>query len=151
MIRNEAEYKEAVGRVAEERLRLERQQKSLEAMELSAEQVKLATDPIRSFHLQLVEEVGAYERLKRGEFDELCNLDGLGQLLISLRIAQGLSQRQLAQRLGINESQVSRDERNEYRGVTLERAIRILDALGVELRTRVETREEVVLQEARKP
>lgn len=35
-------------------------------------------------------------------------------------------------------SQVLRDERNEYFGVTLERAIRILDALNVRLRTRVE-------------
>jgi DNA-binding XRE family transcriptional regulator len=84
-------------------------------------------DPIESFHLQLKEEVVSYERLKRGEFDELENLRGLGQMLISLRIAQGISQRDLAKRLGVHESQVSRDERNEYFGITLERAIRILD------------------------
>lgn len=79
-----------------------------------------------------------YERLKRGEFDELRNLHGLGSLLISLRIACGLSQRQLAERLGVHESQVSRVERNEYHGITLERATRILDALGVEMRSIVE-------------
>lgn len=33
---------------------------------------------------------------------------------------------------------VCRDERNEYHGVTLERAARILNAMGVELRTSVE-------------
>jgi hypothetical protein len=33
----------------------------------------------------------------------------------------------------VHESQVSRDERNEYHGVTVERASRILDALGVDL------------------
>jgi hypothetical protein len=38
----------------------------------------------------------------------------------------------------VHESQVSRDERNEYFGITLERAIRILDALNVRLHTRVE-------------
>jgi transcriptional regulator with XRE-family HTH domain len=59
-------------------------------------------------------------------------------MLISLRIAQGISQRDLSKRLGVHESQVSRDERNEYFGITLERAIRILDALNVRLRTRVE-------------
>jgi transcriptional regulator with XRE-family HTH domain len=48
------------------------------------------------------------------------------------------SQRELAKRLGVPESQVSRDERNEYFGITLERAVRILDALGVKLHTRVE-------------
>jgi len=31
-----------------------------------------------------------------------------------------------------------RDERNEYFGITLERAIRLLDALNVKLRTQVE-------------
>jgi transcriptional regulator with XRE-family HTH domain len=86
----------------------------------------------------LKEEVESYERLKRGEFDELENLHGLGQMLISLRIAQGISQRDLAKRLGVHESQVSRDERNEYFGITLERTIRILDALNVRLRTKVE-------------
>ena len=33
---------------------------------------------------------------------------------------------------------VSRDERNEYHGITVERARRVLDALGVRLVTRVE-------------
>jgi hypothetical protein len=34
------------------------------------------------------------------------------------------------------ESQVSRDERNEYHGITVERVSRILDALGVQLTSR---------------
>ena len=93
---------------------------------------------MESFHLQLQEEVESCERLKRGEFDDLDNLRGLGHLLISTRIAQGISQRELARRLGVHESQVSRDERNEYFGVTLERAVKILDALNVRLHTKVE-------------
>jgi transcriptional regulator with XRE-family HTH domain len=93
---------------------------------------------MESFYLQFKEEVESYERLKRGEFEELDNLRGLGHLLIALRIAQGVSQRELAKRLEVHESQVSRDERNEYFGVTLERAGRILEALNVRLRTRVE-------------
>lgn len=79
----------------------------------------------------------AYERLKRGEFEDLDNLRGLGQLPITSRIAQGISQRDLAKRLGVHESQVSRDERNEYFGITLDRAVKILDALNVRLTTRV--------------
>lgn len=140
MIRNEAEYKEAVKRVADEKQRLDEQRKTLESMGLTPEQIKRAIDPIRSFHLQLEEEVASYERLKRGEFDEIRNLRGIGHLLISLRIARGMSQRELAAKLEVNESQVSRDERNEYHGITLERAARILDVLGVELRTTVEVR-----------
>lgn len=142
MIRSESEYKEAVKRVAEEKRRLEEQRKSLKGMRLTPDQVKRAIDPIRSFHLQLEEEVASYERLKRGEFCEVRNLRGVGHLLISLRIARGMSQRDLAGKLSVNESQVSRDERNEYHGITLDRAARILDALGVELRTTVEVRDE---------
>jgi DNA-binding XRE family transcriptional regulator len=137
MIRNESEYKEAVARLADERARLDATRRQLAADGLSAEQIKRATDPLESFHLQLAEEVASYERLRRGEFGEIHNLRGLGRLLIGLRIAQGLSQRALAERLGVNESQVSRDERNEYHGVTLERAERVLNALHAELRTTV--------------
>jgi len=33
-----------------------------------------------------------------------------------------MTERDLARRLGVHETQVSRDERNEYFGITLERA-----------------------------
>jgi ribosome-binding protein aMBF1 (putative translation factor) len=138
MIRNESEYKEAVGRLAEEQKRLTEHRVRLKEAGLSDEEIKRVIDPMESFHLQLKEEVESYERLKRQEFDELDNLRGLGQLLIALRIAQGISQRELAGRLGVHESQVSRDERNEYFGITLERAVKVLDALNVHLRTKVE-------------
>jgi len=70
-------------------------------------------------------------------------MDVLGcHLLVALRIAQGVSQRELAKRLEVHESQVSRDERNEYFGITLERAIKILDGLNVRLRTKVEAEPE---------
>jgi len=138
MIRNETEYQEASARLAEERNRLAEHRSRLKETGLSDEEVKRVIDPMESFHLQLKEEVESYERLKRGEFEDLDNLRGLGRLLISLRIAQGISQRELAKRLDVHESQVSRDERNEYFGITLERAIKILDALNVRLHSRVE-------------
>jgi ribosome-binding protein aMBF1 (putative translation factor) len=138
MIRSESEYKEAALRLAEEQKRLTEHRARLKEAGLSDEEIKRVIDPMESFHLQLREEVESYERLKRQEFDELDNLRGLGHLLIALRIAQGISQRELARRLGVHESQVSRDERNEYFGMTLERAVKVLDALNVRLRTRVE-------------
>lgn len=139
MIRNDNEYREAVARLRDERTRLDEHHARLKQSGLSEAEVKRVIDPMESFHLQLAEEVGAYERLKRGQFDAVFNLRGLGQMLISLRIAQGITQRELSERLGVNESQVSRDERNEYHGVTLERASRILDALQVQVATRVES------------
>jgi len=138
MIRSEHEYQQAVQRLEQEQQRLNQQQAKLEEMDLKPDEVKRAMDPMRSFHEQLAEEVASYERLKRGEFGEIRNLQGIGQLLIGLRISLNISQRELAERLGVHESQVSRDERNEYHGVTVERAQRILEVLGVEAHTTVE-------------
>jgi ribosome-binding protein aMBF1 (putative translation factor) len=137
MIRNEAEYQEASKRLSEEAVRFQEHRQRLKQTGLNDLEIKRAIDPLESFHLQLREEVGAYERLKRGEFEDLDNLTGLGHLLITSRIAQGLTQRELARRLGVHESQVSRDERNEYFAITLERAVKVLDALNVRLRTQV--------------
>ncbi len=66
-------------------------------------------------------------------------------MLIAVRIAQGISQRELARRLEVHESQISRDERNEYFGITLERAIKVLDALNVRLHTKVEVEPEQLM------
>jgi DNA-directed RNA polymerase specialized sigma subunit len=142
MIRSEKEYAEAVERIRQEIQRLDKQEAELKDMGLDSDEIKRALDPMRSFHQQLAEEVDSYERLKRGQFDEISNLGGIGQLLVSLRIARGLTQREFAERLGVHETQVSRDERNEYHGVTLERAARILNALHVEVRSRVEVPQE---------
>ena len=138
MIRSESEYQEAVKRLSEEQKQLGEHRARLKETGLTDEEIKRVIDPMESFYLPFKEEVESYERLKRGEFEELDNLRGLGHLLIALRIARGVSQRELAKRLEVHESQVSRDERNEYFGVTLERAGRILKALNVRLRTRVE-------------
>ena len=139
MIRNEAEYQAAVAKLDAEANRLDDHRSRLQAAGFAEEEVKRLMDPLLSFHLQLGEEVESYERLRRGEFAELHNFSGFGQLLVALRIAKGISQRDLAHRLGVHESQVSRDERNEYHAITIDRAVRILDALGARLRTTVET------------
>ncbi len=137
MIRNENEYREAVRRLEDQEARIQQQAAELRSMKLSKSEQKRVLDPIQSFHDQLQEEIASYERLKRGEFDAVSNFEGLGRLLIALRIANGLTQRELAERLEVSESQVSRDERNEYHGVTLERANRILEVLKAEIRTTV--------------
>lgn len=135
MIRNETEYQEAVRRLTEERKRLAAHQERLGEAGLTSAEVKRSIDPLRSFQAQLEEEIGSYERLKRGDVDPLLNLHGLGRSLVALRIARGISQRELAERLDVHESQVSRDERNDYHGITVERATRVLDALKVQMKS----------------
>lgn len=141
MIRSDSEYRNAVERLAAEQQRIKAQAKELKKMGLSAKQIKRVTDPLKSFHQQLAEEVENYERLKLREIQEIGNLRSLGHGLICIRIAQGLTQKQLADKLNVSESQVSRDERNEYHGITLERAAKVLEALGAGIRIDVDLKE----------
>lgn len=130
MIRTETEYNSALERLTNDRAFLAAQRRALEETGLSKTEIERAMQPAISFYEQLREEVDAYERIVRGDISPIMDLTNLGRMLIGLRIASGITQRELASRLAVNESAVSRDERNEYHGVTVERAQRILTALG---------------------
>lgn len=107
-------------------------------MGLSEEEVRRALEPMLSFRIQLEEEAEWYERVRRRNFGVIRDLSAVGTLLIALRIANGLNQKELAERLGVSEAQVSRDERNEYHGITVDRARRVLDTMGETLTSHVE-------------
>lgn len=57
----------------------------------------------------------------------------LGEWLLNMRLAQGVSQRDLAARVGVLPQAMSRMERERYRGVSFERLNRVIDALGISL------------------
>ena len=57
----------------------------------------------------------------------------LGEWLLNMRLAQGISQRELAARVGVLPPAMSRMERERYRGVSFERLGRVIDALGISL------------------
>lgn len=116
---------------------LAEQRRILDATGLNAEQVEAAMEPLLCFNVQLREEVETYEQIMAGNFSGLENFDSIGRLLIALRIRKKLSQRELAIRLGISESQVSRDEADEYHGATLKRLRDVLHALGIRLVNKV--------------
>ena len=142
MIRSDAEYREARRRLEQDRDVAEKQRAALVAAGLLSEEVERAMQPLLSFQAQLEEEIAWYDAVRQGHFPTIRNLTQIGRLLVALRIAQGVTQRELASRLGVSESVVSRDERNEYHGVTLERAQKVIEALGVPVTTRVGEPEE---------
>lgn len=141
MIRNESEYKEALKRIEEEKSLIKIQHKKLKEKKLKESAVELAMEPILTFHQQLIEEVESYEKLKRGQIGEFYNLEGLGRTLIALRIAKGLTQKELAKTLDVHETQISRDERNEYRGASIEKVNAVLNALKVQMVSKVKSLE----------
>ncbi|HEX9936332.1 MAG TPA: helix-turn-helix transcriptional regulator [Longimicrobium sp.] len=138
MIRTDHEYHRALVNLKRDADALAAQRTHLRELGIEGEALERAMQPMESFRQQLEEEVHVYERMKRGELDVLHSLTSIGRWLIGIRIARGMTQRQLADRLGVAESQVSRDERNEYYGITVERAQRILEALGTRFRMEIE-------------
>jgi len=93
---------------------------------------------VESFRLGIEEEIREYENIKKGQIpDYLYSIENLGLLLIALRIRKGWTQSRLAKELGVAASQVSRDENNDYYGVSLSTIKKILKALDVELKINI--------------
>lgn len=138
MIKTESEYKAMVERLNDDLRYMKQQEKVLHDMGLSDDEVIRAMEPSMAFHEQLKEEVEYYEKIKRFDFEALENFCGLERYLIGLRIALGISQSELAKRLNVSVAQISKDEKNEYHGVSVEKANRILEALGVIVVTKLD-------------
>ncbi len=96
--------------------------------------VKAQEDALGSQLADLEEELREYESLKAGEFqpdDGLVVVDALPAALIRARIARGLSQRELAERVGLKEQQIQRYEATDYASASLSRIREVASALYV--------------------
>lgn len=80
-----------------------------------------------------------YEQLRNGTITgrDLDSLRDIPTALIEARIAANLTQRALAERLGVAEQQVQRWEATNYAGVGLDRIQDIADAVGSRIRENV--------------
>jgi transcriptional regulator with XRE-family HTH domain len=81
-------------------------------------------------------ELVEYEQLRAGHAPAVIGIESLDELprrLIQARIAAGMTQRELAERLGLREQQIQRYEAEEYAGAGLSRIRDVMSALGVDL------------------
>ena len=63
--------------------------------------------------------------------DSLKLVADLPSILIKARIAQGLSQKELADRIGLKEQQIQRYEATDYASANLARIKEVVNAFGV--------------------
>jgi ribosome-binding protein aMBF1 (putative translation factor) len=93
--------------------------------------IKAQADALRSQLESLRGELRKYEHMKAGEIPppDLSYIAVVPQDLIHARIASGLSQKELAERLGMPEQQIQRYEATEYESVSLARIMEIAKAL----------------------
>lgn len=85
--------------------------------------------------LDLQQQIDAYERLHIGKSKELLleAVEDLPKTLIRARIASGMTQEGLAQRLGIKTQQIQRYEATEYESASFARVRKVVQALGLRM------------------
>ena len=138
MIRNERQYR--ITKAAAERFR--------HALQTLHDRVDDDLHPVlRTAHEAAIKSqledleaaIAAYEALASGEpvVLELDSFAELPETLIRARIAVGLTQRQLAERLGLKEQQIQRYEATNYASASMERVGQVIEALGIEVREQV--------------
>ncbi len=138
MIKNELAYQKAVEKLKQDQEFINNEKNRFEKMGLTPEQTKMAIQPLISFHEQLKAEVEYYEKIKRGSFNPIYKFTDIGKTLIAYRIYLGMTQAELANKLGVSESQVSRDERHEYYGATTEKIETVMEAMGMKATINIE-------------
>jgi HTH-type transcriptional regulator/antitoxin HigA len=107
--------------------------------ELPASLTEARLTTVRIEAQKMREQISAYEKLRDVTADnpDAIEADELGLLPILARISRHLSQKDLAEILGLQEQQIQRYERQRYSTISLERYQRVLSALGVEVHPRL--------------
>ena len=82
---------------------------------------------------ELRQEILEYDRLKSGRVTEFAfnSIQDLPMVMIQARIARGLTQKELAEKIGVQEQQIQRYEANNYHAIGFDRLQVILTALNV--------------------
>ncbi len=132
MIKNERQYKIT-------KAQADRFSGTLERLEMDAGEganvhpliAKARRDAVRSQLADLEKELAEYEALKKGEFgmEGLNVVADLPDVLIKARIAQGLTQKELADRMGLKEQQIQKYEASDYASASFARIREVADAL----------------------
>lgn len=132
MIKNERQYRITKAQLAEFDATLAQiEQEPAAALPQLLQRAQ--ADAMRSQRADLQAAVDDYETLKqhRPSVIEARSLDELPRALIRARIALGLSQKDLAEKMGLKEQQLQRYEATDYESASLSRIQEVASALGV--------------------
>jgi Zn-dependent peptidase ImmA (M78 family)/ribosome-binding protein aMBF1 (putative translation factor) len=132
MIKNEWQYRTTKTQVERFQEALQKLNNSEIAKQIHPSLLKAEKDAIESQVSNLQKELEEYENLrqsKRPPLIELRSVDELPRALIKARISLGLSQRDLAERIGVKEQQVQRWEATEYSTASLARVKELVEVL----------------------
>ena len=137
MIRNDKEYRHSKEQLSE----LEAELHKLSSGRRSTRQDQVTSAVIDALRMQIEDlerEISEYEDLKEGRLLSFGtdDLDSLGELLTKARIARGLTQAELGERLGMSQQQIQRYERDGWQKISLWRLAEAAGALGLDVNIR---------------
>jgi len=131
MIKNERQYKITRRRADDVRNTIGELQRTPLPEGLQPEMRELQLDALRSTVGDLEAELADYDALHHATLIEATGIEQLPTALIRARIACGLTQRQLAERVGLQEQAIQRYEATDYAGVSFARLVEVAEALDL--------------------
>ncbi len=132
MIQNEHQYKISQGKIKEIEQFLEQLYK--EKSSLHPRQFKMRENGLQGILAEIQEEIKKYNALKeKPTVIEIKSFAEIPVALIKARIASGMTQKDLADKLGMKEQQIQRYEANQYGSAGFHRLAEVAEALEVTL------------------
>jgi len=140
MITNERQYK--ITRTEAEKFRqaiAEMKTGPVERDGIHPRLIQAEREALESQLIDLDTEIAEYEQLKAATAPVISvdSFDNLAEGLIKARISAGISQKELADRLGLKEQQVQRYEAERYASASYQRMCDISSAIGVRIRNEI--------------
>ena len=133
MIKNDRQYEYAKNKLHE----FERGLKAIRKKHYSDKnKVGLLSQGYVEHIAQLKAEIEEYEKMKKSSLPKVLrarNPVEISRQLVRLRLARGLTQAELAARIGCKQADISRMEREEYRGYTISQLEKIAESLDAEI------------------
>jgi ribosome-binding protein aMBF1 (putative translation factor) len=139
MIKNERQYRITQTRAEEFRQTIAQLDGQRKTSTLHRKLQQAQIDAHRSQLETLERELREYEELRSGRHTLLtyASFDELPKALVQARIARGWTQKQLAERLGLDEQKIQDYEATDYQRASLARIAEVVRALNIEIREEV--------------
>ena len=128
MIKNDAQRERTVVQIEGFRDALSKAREGMTEKRAAA-----VTGSYRGMIRHLEDGVRQYDDLKRGDLalPDVDRLDQIAPFVTRIRISKGISQTELARRLGVSKQVISRYEESDYQTASVAKLQEVLDAMGI--------------------
>lgn len=133
LIKNQRDCAKRIQEIKEYEKQISQSTELLINIGLTPDQINGHLSSLNGVVEDLQKEVNEYNDLKNKTKTPCGDITGIGEILIKTRIYLGLTQKELADKMRIDETQISRYERSNYRGINLTRFLEIIEALEVDI------------------